>query len=87
MLYMHEYVGNYSVTTANGNVESADMLAGAGMLNFVNVYVQQTTVNAPPYSVGNSWFWCPISLVVHEQFLSKLSVCRPNLYWMMLLVS
>jgi len=44
------------------------MLAGAGMLNFLNVYVQQTTVNVPPYSVGNSWFWCPVSLVVHEQF-------------------
>jgi len=80
---MPEYVGNYSITTANGNVESADMLAGAGMLNFLNVYVQQTTVNVPPYSVGNSWFWCPISLVVHEQFLSKLLICRPNLYWPM----
>jgi len=43
MLYMPEYVGNYSIATANGNVESADMLAGAGMLNSLNVYVQQTT--------------------------------------------
>jgi len=87
MLYMPEYVRNYSIATANSNVESADMLAGAGMLNFLNVYVQQTTVNVPPHSVGNFWFWCPISLVVHEHFLSKLSICRPNLFWSMLLVS
>ena len=81
------YVGNYSITTANGNVEGVDTLAGAGMLNFLNIYVQQTTVNAPPYSVGNSWVWCPVSSVVYGQFLSKLSICRPNLYWLMLLVS
>jgi len=56
MFCMPECVGNYSIATANGNVESADMLTGAGMLNFLNVYVQQTTLNAPPYSVGNSWF-------------------------------
>jgi hypothetical protein len=66
MLYMPECVGNYSIATANGNVESVDMLADAGMLNFLNVYVQKTTVNAPLYSVGNSWFWYPISLVVRE---------------------
>jgi hypothetical protein len=34
---MLEYVGNYSIATSNGNMESADMLAGAGMLNFLNV--------------------------------------------------
>jgi len=84
---MPEYVGNYSLATANGNVEGADTLAGAGMLNFLHIYAQQTTINAPPYSAGNSWFWCPVSSVVHEQFLSKLSICRPNLYWLMLLVS
>jgi len=84
---MSEYVGNYSIAVANGNAEGADTLAGAGMLNFLNIYVQQTTVNAPPYSVGNSWFWCPVSSVVHEQFLSRLSICRPNLYWLILLVS
>ena len=87
MFCMPEYVGNYSIATANGDVEGADMLAGAGMLNFLNIYVQQTTVNAPTYSVGNSWFWCPVPSVVHEQLLSKLSICRPNLYWLMLLVS
>jgi hypothetical protein len=64
MFCMPECVGNYSVATANGNVESADMRTGAGMLNFLNVYVQQTTLNAPPYSVGNSWFWCPVSSVL-----------------------
>jgi len=67
-------------------VKVCDWRQHARMLNFVSVYVQQTTVNAPHY-VGNSWFWCPISLVVHEHFFSKLSVCRPNLYWLMLLVS
>ena len=83
---MPEYVGNYSAATANGNVEDVDMLAGEGMLNFLNIYVQQTTVNAP-YSVGKSWFWCRVSSVLREQFLSKLLICRPNLYWLMLLVS
>jgi len=29
-----ESVGNYSIPTAHGNVEGADMLAGAGILNF-----------------------------------------------------
>jgi hypothetical protein len=55
-------VGNYSIPTANGNVEDADMLAGAGIfeliLNFLNIYVQQTPVNSPHYSVDNSLFWC-----------------------------
>jgi len=54
---MPECVGNYSIPTANGN-ESADMLAVAGILNFLNIYVQQTPVNAPNYSVDNTWFWC-----------------------------
>jgi hypothetical protein len=31
---MPECVGNYSISTAHGNVESADTLAGAGILNF-----------------------------------------------------
>jgi hypothetical protein len=44
---MPEYVGNYSIATANGNKEGAETLAGAGMLNFLNIYVQQTTVHAP----------------------------------------
>jgi len=30
---MPEYVGNYSIPTANGNVEGADMLKGAGISN------------------------------------------------------
>jgi hypothetical protein len=38
---MPEYAGNCSIATANGNAESADMLVGAGMLNFLIVYVQQ----------------------------------------------
>jgi len=63
---MPECVGNYSIPTANGNVESADMLAGAGILNFLSIYVQRTPVNAPLYSVDNSRFWCRVSTVVHE---------------------
>jgi hypothetical protein len=31
---MPECVGNYSIPTAHGNVEVADTLAGAGILNF-----------------------------------------------------
>jgi len=65
MFYMPEYVGNYFVATRNGNMEGADMLAGAGMLNFLNIFVQQTAVNAPPYSFGNSWFWRRVSSVLH----------------------
>ena len=37
--------------------------------------------------VDNSQFWCQVSSVVHKRFVSKLSICRPNLYWPMLLVS
>ena len=83
---MSECVGNYSISTANGNVEGMDTLAGAGILNFLNIYVQQTPVNAP-HSVDNSRFWCQVTSVVHKRFLSKLSICRPNLYWLVLLVS
>ena len=61
---MSECVGIYSIPTANGNVEVADMRAGTGMLNFLNIYVQQTLVNAPYYSVDNSGFWCQVSSVV-----------------------
>jgi len=31
---MPECVGNYSIPKPNGNVEGADTLAGAGILNF-----------------------------------------------------
>ena len=82
---MPECVENYSISTANGNVEGTDTLAGAGIWNFLNIYVQQTPVNAPHYSVYNSRFWCRVSSVVHKLFLSKLSVCRPTYtcrcYW------
>jgi len=64
---MPECVGNYSIPTANGNVEGADTLAGAGILNFLNICVQQTPVNAPYYSVDNSRFWCRVSSVVHKK--------------------
>jgi len=63
---MPECVGNYSIPTENGNVEGADTLAGAGILNFLNIYVQQIPVNAPHYSVDNSWLWCQVSSVVHK---------------------
>ena len=87
VLCMPEFVGNYSIPTANGNVQGGDMLAGAGILNFLNIYVQQTPVNAPQQSVDNSWFLYLVSSGVHKQFLSKLSIYRPNLYWQTLLVS
>jgi hypothetical protein len=34
---MPECVGNHFIPTANGNVEGVDTLAGAGILNFVNI--------------------------------------------------
>jgi hypothetical protein len=55
---MPECVSNYSIPTENGDVECADTLAGAGILNSLNIYLQQTPVNAPRYSVDNSQFWC-----------------------------
>jgi len=84
---MPECVGNYSIPTANGKVEGVDTPAGAVILNFLNIYIQQTPVNAPHCSVDNSRFWCRFSSVVHKRFLSKQSICRPNLYWLVLLVS
>jgi len=53
---MPECVGNYSIPTANGNVEGVDTLAGAGILNFLNIYIQQTRINAPHCSVDNCRF-------------------------------
>jgi hypothetical protein len=50
-------IGNYSIPTANGEVEGVDMLAGAGILNFINGYIQQTPI-ITPHSVDNSWVWC-----------------------------
>ena len=55
---MREFVGNYSISTAICNVEGADMLAGAGILNFLNIYVLQTPINVPDCSVDNFRFWC-----------------------------
>ena len=37
---MPECIGNYSIPTTNGNVQGADTPAGAGILNFLNIYVQ-----------------------------------------------
>ena len=34
---MPECVGNYSIPTANGNVEGADTMADAGVLNTLNI--------------------------------------------------
>jgi hypothetical protein len=34
-----KYVGNYTIPTANGNVKGAVTLAGAGILNFQNIYI------------------------------------------------
>ena len=43
---MPEWVGSYSIPTANGNMEGADTLVGARILNFKNIYVQKTLINA-----------------------------------------
>jgi len=32
--------GNYSIPTANGKMEGADTLAGAGILNCLNIYIR-----------------------------------------------
>ena len=50
---MSESVGNYSIPTQNGNVEGADMLAGAAILNILNICIQQIPVNAPNCSLDN----------------------------------
>jgi len=55
---MPECVGNYAILTRNGNVEGAVTLAGAGILNFLNIYVQLTSVSVSHYSVDNCQFWC-----------------------------
>ena len=65
-------VGNYAKPTADGKVEGTDILVGTGILNCLNIYVQETTVNAPYFSADNSRFWCRVSSVVHKRFLSKL---------------
>ena len=56
-----------------------DTLAGTGILHFLNIYVQQTPINAH-HSVDNSLFLCQVSSVVHKRFLSKLPICRPLLH-------
>ena len=57
---MLEYVGNNYIPTGNSNVEGVGTLASAGILNFLNIYVQQSPVNAPHYSVDNSRFCCRV---------------------------
>jgi len=51
-------------------------LAGAGMLNFLNIYVQQTTVNAPSYSVSNSGYGAENALQDGDQVSTCRHVCR-----------
>jgi len=87
VLCVPECVVNDSISVPNGNMEGVDTLTGTGILNFLNIYIQQTPINAPHYSLDNSRFWCRVSSVVHKQFLSKLSNCMPNPYWRVLLVS
>jgi len=41
---MPECVGNYFMPTGNGTVEGEDTQAGAGILNFLNIYIQQTPI-------------------------------------------
>jgi len=37
---MPHCVGNYSIATASGNMEGAHILAGAGIMNFLNICIQ-----------------------------------------------
>jgi hypothetical protein len=72
--------------TANGNVDGVDLLAGAGILNFVNICIQQNPVNASHYFVDNSQ--CSVEfpqLYINDSYPN--SICRPYLSWLMLLVS
>jgi hypothetical protein len=62
---VHGCVGNYFTPTANGNVEGVDMQAGAGILNYLNIYIEQTPANAH-YCVDSSRFCCLVSSVVHK---------------------
>jgi len=52
---MPECVGNYSISTANGNVEGVNTVTGTGILHFLNIYIQQTPISAR-HSVDNSRF-------------------------------
>jgi len=75
---MCECVGNNFTPTANGNVEGADMLAGAGILNFLNVYLQQTSINSH-YSLDNS---VGFGVEIPQSYMNDYcpnSICRPNL--------
>jgi hypothetical protein len=72
---MRECVGDYSISTANGNVEGVDMLAGAGILIELAKYLHTVApVNAPHCSVDNYWFWCRVSSVVPKRFLSTVNL-------------
>ena len=86
VLCVPECVGNCFIPTSNVNVDGVDMLAGAAILNFLKIYIQQTPVNALHYSVDNSLCYSWVSSLVHKRFLPKLSICRPNWYWPMFLV-
>jgi len=63
---MPKCAGNYSISTTNGSVEGIDTLAGTGIMDFLNVYIKQTPINAPHYYVDNSRLWCQVSSVVHK---------------------
>jgi len=49
------------------------------------MFMYNRPLNAPPYSVGNSWFWCPISLVVREHSYPNCQfaglTCTGQCYW------
>jgi len=63
---MPECIGNYSIPTTNGNVQGADTPAGAGILNFLNIYVQQP----PP----------PLMLLIVLLIILGFGVEFPRLY-------
>ncbi len=83
VLCMPECVGNYSIPTQNGNVEGADTLAGAAILNILNIYVQHTPVNTPNFSVDNYGDKFPQFYINNScpncQFLGL--TCTGQCYW------
>jgi hypothetical protein len=61
---MPECVGNYSIPTANGNVEGVDKLAGAGIFNFLNILYNRS----------------PLMLLIVLLIISSFVVYLPQLY-------
>ena len=51
------------------------------ILNFLNIYIQQTPVNGPHYSVDNSRLWCRVSQVVYPNCQFARLTYFGRYYW------